>query len=64
MSRSVYLDHAATTPMRPDAIEAMAATMAQTGNAASYTGLAAMRAGGWRNRVSRSRRPWGPGRRR
>lgn len=38
MSRSVYLDHAATTPMRPDAIEAMAATMAQTGNAASLHG--------------------------
>lgn len=53
MSRSVYLDHAATTPMRPDAIEAMAATMAQTGNAASLHGAGVMLAGGWRNRVSR-----------
>ncbi|MGL5441662.1 MAG: aminotransferase class V-fold PLP-dependent enzyme, partial [[Mycobacterium] stephanolepidis] len=35
---AVYLDHAATTPMRPAAIEAMAATMAQTGNAASLHG--------------------------
>lgn len=34
-SRSVYLDHAATTPMHPDAIEAMAAAMTATGNASS-----------------------------
>ncbi|MUM19497.1 cysteine desulfurase [Mycobacterium sp. CBMA271] len=38
MTRPVYLDHAATTPMRPAAIEAMAATMALTGNAASLHG--------------------------
>lgn len=31
----VYLDHAATTPMHPDAIEAMAAAMAAVGNASS-----------------------------
>lgn len=34
-TRSVYLDHAATTPMHPQAIEAMAAAMAQVGNASS-----------------------------
>ncbi|MCB0924220.1 MAG: cysteine desulfurase [Mycobacterium sp.] len=34
-SRSVYLDHAATTPMRPEAIEAMVAAMADVGNASS-----------------------------
>jgi len=32
---SVYLDHAATTPMLPEAIEAMAAQMATVGNASS-----------------------------
>lgn len=34
-TRSVYLDHAATTPMHPYAIEAMAAAMAQVGNPSS-----------------------------
>lgn len=34
----VYLDHAATTPMRPAAVEAMVAGMARTGNAASLHG--------------------------
>ena len=34
----VYLDHAATTPMRPGAIEAMAAAMATVGNASSLHG--------------------------
>lgn len=34
-TRSVYLDHAATTPMRAEAIEAMAATLATVGNASS-----------------------------
>lgn len=34
-SRTVYLDHAATTPMHPEAIEAMAAAMAAVGNASS-----------------------------
>src|SRR4051812_11942694 len=34
----VYLDHAATTPMRPDAIEAMAAVLATVGNASSLHG--------------------------
>ncbi|WP_293310862.1 cysteine desulfurase family protein [Mycolicibacterium sp.] len=33
--RSVYLDHAATTPMHAEAIEAMSAALAQTGNASS-----------------------------
>lgn len=34
----VYLDHASTTPMRLAAIEAMTATLGQTGNAASLHG--------------------------
>lgn len=34
-TRSVYLDHAATTPMHAQAIEAMAAAMAQVGNPSS-----------------------------
>jgi len=34
-TRSVYLDHAATTPMHAQAIEAMTATLATVGNAAS-----------------------------
>ena len=34
----VYLDHAAGTPMRPEAIEAMAAELARTGNASSLHG--------------------------
>ena len=34
-SRSVYLDHAATTPMHPDAIEAMSAVLSAVGNASS-----------------------------
>ena len=33
--RSVYLDHAATTPMHPDAIEAMSAVLGAVGNASS-----------------------------
>ena len=32
-TRSVYLDHAATTPMHPAAIEAMTAVLATVGNA-------------------------------
>ncbi len=32
---TVYLDHAATTPMRPEAIEAMAALLGTVGNASS-----------------------------
>jgi cysteine desulfurase len=34
-NRSVYLDHAATTPMHQQAIEAMVAAMAEVGNASS-----------------------------
>jgi cysteine desulfurase len=34
-ARPVYLDHAATTPMHPDAIEAMTAALATLGNASS-----------------------------
>ncbi len=34
----VYLDHAATTPMRPEAVEAMAAQLRRTGNASSLHG--------------------------
>lgn len=34
----VYLDHAATTPMRPGAIEAMTAVLATVGNASSLHG--------------------------
>ncbi|MGE0219515.1 cysteine desulfurase family protein [Mycolicibacterium sp.] len=34
----VYLDHAATTPMRPAAIEAMSAALATVGNASSLHG--------------------------
>lgn len=33
--RSVYLDHAATTPMHPEAIEAMSAALSMVGNASS-----------------------------
>ena len=33
--RQVYLDHAATTPMLPAAIEAMAAVLGTVGNASS-----------------------------
>ncbi|MEU8899529.1 cysteine desulfurase family protein [Nocardia sp. NPDC048505] len=36
--KTVYLDHAATTPMLPAAIEAMSAALAQTGNASSLHG--------------------------
>ncbi len=36
--RAVYLDHAATTPMLPAAIEAMAAHLGRTGNASSLHG--------------------------
>jgi cysteine desulfurase len=44
-SESVYLDHAATTPMHPAAIEAMTAALATIGNASSLhgTGRAARR---------------------
>jgi cysteine desulfurase len=44
-ARSVYLDHAATTPMHPDAIEAMASVLATVGNASSLhtSGRAARR---------------------
>src|SRR6201998_1057691 len=43
--RPVYLDHAATTPMHPDAIDAMAAVQATVGNASSLhtSGRAARR---------------------
>ena len=34
-TRSVYLDHAASTPMHPKAIEAMTAALAAVGNASS-----------------------------
>ncbi len=51
MARSVYLDHAATTPMHPDAIEAMTAVLATVGNASSLhtAGRAARRK--WRRRA-------------
>ncbi|HEX7429321.1 MAG TPA: cysteine desulfurase family protein [Mycobacterium sp.] len=44
-SSAVYLDHAATTPMHPAAIEAMAAVLSTVGNASSLhgTGRAARR---------------------
>jgi cysteine desulfurase len=43
--KSIYLDHAATTPMHPAAVEAMAAVLATVGNASSLhgTGRAARR---------------------
>jgi cysteine desulfurase len=41
-SESVYLDHAATTPMQPAAIEAMAAVLATVGNASSLHGTGRM----------------------
>jgi cysteine desulfurase len=37
-SRTVYLDHAATTPMLPEAVEAMTAQLHRTGNASSLHG--------------------------
>jgi cysteine desulfurase len=40
--KSVYLDHAATTPMHPAAIEAMAAVLATVGNASSLHGTGRM----------------------
>jgi cysteine desulfurase len=45
VARPVYLDHAATTPMHPDAIAAMAAVQATVGNASSLhtSGRAARR---------------------
>jgi cysteine desulfurase len=45
MTKPVYLDHAATTPMYPAAIEAMTAVLATVGNASSLhgTGRAARR---------------------
>src|SRR5919108_3474123 len=36
--KTVYLDHAATTPMHPAAIEAMTAVLATVGNASSLHG--------------------------
>src|SRR5262245_21476764 len=36
--KTVYLDHAATTPMHPAAIEAMTAVLATDGNASSLHG--------------------------
>ncbi|GGO48387.1 cysteine desulfurase [Streptomyces daqingensis] len=38
MARSAYLDHAATTPMLPEAVQTMAAQLAVTGNASSLHG--------------------------
>jgi cysteine desulfurase len=50
-SRSVYLDHAATTPMHPAAIEAMTAVLATVGNASSLHGTGRLA----RRRVEESR---------
>ena len=36
--RTVYLDHAATTPMLAEAVEAMTAQLTRTGNASSLHG--------------------------
>src|SRR4051812_33011531 len=36
--KSVYLDHAATTPMHPAAVEAMTAVLSTVGNASSLHG--------------------------
>ncbi|OEU85789.1 cysteine desulfurase [Streptomyces abyssalis] len=38
MARSAYLDHAATTPMLPEAVQTMTAQLAVTGNASSLHG--------------------------
>lgn len=35
---AVYLDHAATTPMVPEAVDAMTALLTATGNASSLHG--------------------------
>jgi cysteine desulfurase len=40
--KSVYLDHAATTPMHPAAIETMTAVLATVGNASSLHGTGRM----------------------
>ena len=37
-ARPVYLDHAATTPMHPQAIEAMTAVLGTVGNASALHG--------------------------
>ncbi|OBK74086.1 cysteine desulfurase family protein [Mycobacterium sp. 1274761.0] len=50
-SRSVYLDHAATTPMHPAAIEAMTAVLSTVGNASSLHGTGRLA----RRRVEESR---------
>jgi cysteine desulfurase len=39
MSNSIYLDHNATTPLRPQVVDAMTETMRQTGNASSVHGF-------------------------
>ena len=45
LTRTVYLDHAATTPMHPEAIEAMTTHLREVGNASSLhaSGRAARR---------------------
>ena len=57
-SRSVYLDHAASTPMHPDAIEAMTDALATVGNASSLhtAGRAARRNEGRRKLVKTSKK--------
>ena len=57
-----YLDHAATTPMLPEAIAAVAAAMGQLGNPSSLHGSGrAGPAAGSRSRASSSPRRWAPG---
>ena len=58
----VYLDHAATTPMRPEAIAAMTEELARLGNPSSLHARAGAPAGWWRSPGSSSPRCSAPGR--
>ena len=59
--RVVYLDHAATTPMLPEALEAMTEELASWATRRPCTTPAAAPAGWWRSRGSRSPRCSAPG---
>ena len=60
-TRSVYLDHAATTPMRAEAIAAMTEELGRLGNPSSLHAPAGGPAGWWRSPGSSWPRCSGPG---